>query len=112
MLSVREGYTVVLVSRIAEQEVKLAEALAHVESFRNESRFQRERAEAAELKLADIEDDAARFDFAENNPEIVKQFIENYWRTCGPGYREEWFNFRAAIDAAIEEKKTQKAKRS
>lgn len=47
--------------------------------------------------------DTELFDFAEANPEAAMKKIHAYWANCGPGWREDFFNFRGAFKAAMED---------
>lgn len=49
--------------------------------------------------------DAERLDWAESHPVEAHAQIVAQWTLCGIGGREQFFNFRRAIDAAIAEGK-------
>ena len=39
-------------------------------------------------------------EWAEDNPELAKNSIDNRWRIAGYGYRENYFNFSMCIEDA------------
>lgn len=39
-------------------------------------------------------------EWAETHPELAMQKIQSWWATCGPGFREEGFNFVGCIQEA------------
>ena len=52
-------------------------------------------------ELAEAQQDAERLSWAESHPEIVYRQISSDWARAGRGFREEGFNFRGSIDAAM-----------
>ncbi len=46
--------------------------------------------------------DAARLDWAEHHPEAFHTVMNSWWANAGRGHREIQFNWRGAIDDAIE----------
>lgn len=45
--------------------------------------------------------DAERLDLAEQNPAAVMILLQEWWDHAGIGSREDFFNFRGIIDAAL-----------
>jgi hypothetical protein len=48
-----------------------------------------------------VSDDSDLLDWAEAHPEAAMASLKMRWDVCGPGWRERFFGFRAAIEAAI-----------
>lgn len=47
-------------------------------------------------------DDTELLDWAENHPEAAMEAVMAMWIQCGPGSREEMFNFRMAVRRAYD----------